>query len=202
MAWSEDFHPEVGYLLPSLRVRRLLRFGLLAGGFGLMLGIGGTLALVQAPWAKSSPIKPSTLNLTTPENSLPEEGDSMPTGTADTALAGLSYTDDSPVRQLWPARTSRARCVNASPSPNQACSFHRNHAAVASAMEAAPSQALSSIPGKAFDDGAQQSKRPQKGSVQTRRHKPTLEAPEYPRQYGNPGVQYGFRAYPDHGGFW
>jgi hypothetical protein len=40
-----EFHPELGYLCPSVQLRQNVRVGLAAAAFGLIAGVGGAMAL-------------------------------------------------------------------------------------------------------------------------------------------------------------
>jgi hypothetical protein len=199
MSWPEDFHPEVGYLLPSMRVRKLIRSLLLAACFGVLVGIGGTLALLAPHGEKPTP---NTSRLTS-AFLVAEQGpaEAVASGPVTTEVAD---TSDNPValRRFWPTGRPRALCSLS--TTHQACSFHRNgHTDVAAALGPGASPAITSSPSKGVDDATQGSKRPQKPTVtQARKQRPAPEPSDYPRVYASPGMRYGERAYFDRGGFW
>jgi hypothetical protein len=203
MSWPEDFHPEVGYLLPSQRTRRLIRFVSLAAGFGLLVGVCGTLALLAPHGEEPNPIinKP-TSPFVAAEQSVSQDAGSttaLASGPVPTDDAG---TSDSPVaeRRFW-TRRLRALCLNPPSATNQACSFRRKFH-VAKAPEPSASPTINSTSNKGVDDTTQRPKRPQKYMVtQTRRQRPAVEPSDYPRDYAS-SIRYGERAYFDRGGFW
>jgi hypothetical protein len=193
MSWPEDFHPEVGYLLPSTRIRRIMRVGLVAAGLGLTAGIGGTLAL-------HSPHE----NAITVQNGQPTMVDELPPDgreaiSADVVPTKVADIKDTPgtLRRFSSARAQSSHCFYPFPSSHTACSFHRTgHSDLAAGPEWGASQAM----GKALDEKLHQSERaaPMK---QGKRWKPAFPS-DHAHQYASPGLRYGERASLDRGGFW
>jgi hypothetical protein len=179
MSWPEDFHPEVGYLLPSTRIRRIMRVGLVAAGLGLTAGIGGTLALLSPHG----------------ENAIGGR-EAISADIAPTKVADIKDTPGT-LRRFSSARAQSSHCFYPFPSSHTACSFHRTgHSELAAGPEWGASQAM----GKALDEKLHQSERaaPMK---QGKRWKPAFPS-DHAHQYASPGLRYGERASLDRGGFW
>jgi hypothetical protein len=206
MSWPEDFHPEVGYLLPSLRVRRLIRFGSLGAAFGLLVGVGSTLSLLERHGENPIPtINRPTSTFRATETPRFEPGESIVTASVPMTTA-VADTSDSPMalrRFVQPARP-RGACSPPSPTAiSNSCSFHRNRRTYMAAVPVPDASPVTNdIPIKG-DDATQRPKKSQKTTVtQTRRQKTVLDLSDYPRAYASPGLRYGERASFDRGDFW
>jgi hypothetical protein len=57
MSWHDDFHPEVGYLLPSRAFRRKVRMAAFAAAIGAIVGAGAT-ALLWKPRIPDASVRP------------------------------------------------------------------------------------------------------------------------------------------------
>jgi hypothetical protein len=206
MSWSEDFHPEVGYLLPSMRVRRLIRVVLLAVCFGVLVGVGGTLALLAPYGEKPTPNTSRPASALLAAEAPAEASESMAAVVSGPVTTEVADTSDNPValRRFWPTGRPRTLCSNPLSATHQACSFHRNGPTdVAATLGPGASPAITSSPSKGVDDATQGSKRPQKSTIpRARKQKPAPEPSDYPRVYAGPGVRYGERVHFDRGGFW
>jgi hypothetical protein len=171
----------------------------MAAGFGLTIGVGGTLALLS-PHAEKSIIdknEPAS-NLTMVEKAPPDEGEAFSAGTAPTKDVDIADTPGT-LRQFSLARAQSAHCRDPFSSPDPACFFHRTRQTdVAAVPELDAPQAI----GKVADDMPHQSERPAKAPVkQGKRLKPAMLS-EHAYQYASPRLRYGDRNSLDRGGFW
>lgn len=199
MPWPEDFHPEIGYLLPSTRIRRIMRVGLLAAGFGLTVGVGGTLAWLSphgenAITDKNEPAS----NLTIVEKLPSDVQEVIPAAIATTQDADIKDIPG-PVRRFSSIRAQSSHCFDSFPPPNAACSFHRTRQAD---VAAGPGLGALQAMGKVLDETPRQSERTGKPPVkQSERLKPAAPS-DNTHQYASRGLRYHDRASFDRGGFW
>jgi hypothetical protein len=205
MSWQEEFHPEVGYLLPSRKVRRLIRSAVLWAGFGILVCVSGTLALL-APRSESP-------NLDRPSSSAYGIAEAPPTPAEPEASIAAVNSPPAIRGDIFPAVAAtrfrfngrRAECPSLSVAIKEgACTFHRNRRTdLAAVPNPDVSPVINGIPTPGADDATQRPKKPQSTAVrQSRRQKPALERSDNPQVYPIPGVRYGERPYSDRGGFW
>jgi hypothetical protein len=201
MSWQEELHPEVGYLLPSRKVRRLLRFAVLWAAFGIVVGATGTLALLAPRSESQSPESPAYGVAEAP----PAEPEEPITAVSFSPATGGDVTGTAAAPRLrFIGR--RANCLSLSVAiKNGACTFYRTpHTEMAAAPSPNISPAINSVPSPGADGGTPRSNKPRNTIARlSRRQNPALEASSGDRRaYASHGARYEDRPSFDRGGFW
>jgi hypothetical protein len=116
--WAYEFHPELGYLVPSRQLRQNVRVGLAAAGFGLVAGVALAIALFPRhsnDLAQSGPVltgAPSgSLNALTPLTASSPSIIPPPAGAVERTSA------DSVVKQPQPSAPVSPAAETANPTP-------------------------------------------------------------------------------------
>jgi hypothetical protein len=193
VTWRDEFHPDVGYLLPSVRFYRRIRLVLQAAGFGLIVGIAGTLAF----WASTKPNQNVGPYLAADKSATAAAASHEPSDLADTAESAVALQGGQPTDR------SDSFCVSPRLSTTKkGCSVDRSdHADVPAASAPVASPAWSSVSNDSIEDATQRPKKARKTTMaSTRKQKPALDPSDYHAFYASPGKRH--VDWADRGGFW
>jgi hypothetical protein len=199
MSWQEEFHPEVGYLLPSRKVRRLLRFAVLCAAFGIVVGTTGTLALLASRSESQSPEPPAYGIADAPAAAPVDPITAVP---PPATVGDVPETASTP-RFRFTGRRANCRSLSVAVKDGP-CTFHWiAHTDVAATPSPAIPVPVNNVPSPGTDGAPARSKKPTNTAVrQIKRQNPTPEPPENSWAYATRGGRYGDRRSFDRGGFW